>query len=319
MLCLLIDEIGQILYSVKFFCFRRAVFVQINGLVLFAYLEIARMLAYRAALSAIYSLSALFYPLFALFLSAFGADVSSRFESADELVCFNIRFAARLTSSAYYERGARLVDEYAVHLVDYRESQRTLYSVLGFYHHVVAQVIETQFAVGRIHYIAVVCRAFFGLLHAAEVAAYRKSEETEDLTHPVAMVFSEIFVDGDYVHAFARESVEICGKGRDEGLAFARLHLGNSALMQDDTADHLNVEMFHSQHAPARLSYGSERFGKQIVQLFARRVSVLVLLSAGGEFLVRHSLEFRLQRHDFVRGLFEFIELPCILGAEQCR
>ena len=275
------------------------------------------MLAYRAALGAIHGLAAFFYPLFALFLSALGADVSAWFERADELVCFDIRLAAELTSAAYDKRSARLVYKYTVHLVYDSERERTLNAVFCVSDHIVAQIVETELAVGRIHNVAVVSVALFVSLHAAHIAAYRESEETENFAHPVAVVFSEIFVDGNDVHAFAGESVEVSGQRSDKRLAFARLHLCDPALMQNYTADDLDVKVFHAEHAPARLSYRSESLGKKVVELFSRSVPVFILLSACGEFFVAHCLKFRLERHYLVCCFLEFFEFPRVSRREQ--
>ncbi len=72
-----------------------------------------------------------------------------------------------------------------------------------------------------------------------------------NLAHPFRVALCKIVVDGDDMHALTRKRVEVCGKGGNKRLAFARLHFGNSALMQAYAADNLNVEVLHFKHAPA--------------------------------------------------------------------
>src|SRR3990167_1983333 len=64
-------------------------------------------------------------------------------------------------------------------------------------------------------------------------AADGEAEEAVDGPHPLAVALGEVVVDGDDVHALARERVEISRGGGDQGLAFAGAHLGDGAVVQD--------------------------------------------------------------------------------------
>ena len=79
--------------------------------------------------------------------------------------------------------------------------------------------------------------------------ADRKTEEAVDLAHPLGVAFGEVVVDGDDVNAAAGEGVQVAGKGGDQGLAFAGLHLGDFALVEDGAADELHVEVAHADGA----------------------------------------------------------------------
>ena len=48
-----------------------------------------------------------------------------------------------------------------------------------------------------------------------------------------------------YLNALAGKGVEIAGQGGDEGFAFAGLHFCDLALMENDAADELDVEVAH--------------------------------------------------------------------------
>jgi hypothetical protein len=75
--------------------------------------------------------------------------------------------------------------------------------------------------------------------------AHRQAQEVVDGAHPLGVAAGQVVVDGDDVDAAAGQPVEGGGERRDEGLALAGLHLGDLALVQDDAAHHLDVEMAH--------------------------------------------------------------------------
>ena len=64
----------------------------------------------------------------------------------------------------------------------------------------------------------------------------------------------------------AGKRVEIAGKGGDEGFAFAGLHLGDLALMEDHSADELYVEVAHLHGAQAGLADDGEGLWKKQVE-----------------------------------------------------
>ena len=93
----------------------------------------------------------------------------------------------------------------------------------------------------------------------------------------------EVVVDRDEVHAPAGERVQVGGQRRDEGLALARLHLGDPAEVQRGAAHDLHVEVALAEHPPAGLAHGREGLGEQVVEGVARSsssVSALVDLLA---------------------------------------
>ncbi len=93
-----------------------------------------------------------------------------------------------------------------------------------------------------------------------------EAEEAVDLAHPLGVALGEIVVDGDDVDAVAGERVEVAGEGGDEGLAFAGLHLGDLALVEDHAADHLDVEVAHADDAAAGFADYGEGFGEDVVE-----------------------------------------------------
>ena len=99
--------------------------------------------------------------------------------------------------------------------------------------------------------------------------ADRHAEEPVEPAHPLGVAAGQVVVDGDDVDALAVERVQVGGQRGDERLAFAGLHLGDPAAVQDDAADQLHVEVPHVQHAAAGLADDRERLGQQIVERLA--------------------------------------------------
>jgi len=93
-----------------------------------------------------------------------------------------------------------------------------------------------------------------------------EAEEAVDLAHPLGIALGEIVVDGDDVDAVAGERVEVARESGDECLAFAGLHLGDLAGVEDHAADHLDVEVAHTDDAAAGFADDGEGFGEKIVE-----------------------------------------------------
>ena len=92
------------------------------------------------------------------------------------------------------------------------------------------------------------------------------AEEVEDRAHPLRVAAGEVVVDGDDVDAAAGERVEDGGQRRDEGLALAGPHLGDLALVEDDAADELDVEVAHPERPLHRLAGHREDLGEDLVE-----------------------------------------------------
>ena len=64
----------------------------------------------------------------------------------------------------------------------------------------------------------------------------------------------------------AGECVEIAGQRGDERFAFAGLHLGDFAGVQDHSADHLNVEVTHADYAATGFADDGEGFRQELIE-----------------------------------------------------
>ncbi len=114
------------------------------------------------------------------------------------------------------------------------------------------------------------------------------------------------------MHALAGESVEIDGKGGDQGLAFAGLHLGDAPLMQHHAADQLDVEMALADGALGALAHGGEGFGDQIIEIGAVLHAFAEAFGARAQLLVGERYDLRLERIDLLDDRSVFLQLPVV-------
>ena len=169
------------------------------------------------------------------------------------------------------QRGAGLVDQDGVDLVDDRVVVAALHQVVQRVRHVVAQVVEAELVVGAVGDVGVVGDAALVGRHLGEDHADVQAEEAVHPAHPLAVAFGQVVVDGDDVHALAGQRVEVGGQHTGQGLALTGLHLGDVAQVQGRPAHHLHVERPLVEHPPGGLAGHRERLGQQVVEALARR------------------------------------------------
>ena len=144
----------------------------------------------------------------------------------------------------------------------------------------------------------------------------RQAKETVNLAHPLAVSFCQIVVDGDDVHALARNGIQICRQRCHERFAFTGFHFRNTALMQHNAADDLYAVMAHAEHAPSSLSHGGKCFRQQIIQRLAFLIALFEFVGLSAQLRVCQLLVFLLQRIDFVRNRTDALELMVTVCAK---
>ena len=102
-----------------------------------------------------------------------------------------------------------------------------------------------------------------------------------DLAHPLGVALGQIIVDRDDVDAATCERIEIDRQGRDQRFAFAGLHFGDLALVENHAADQLNVEMTLAERALCGLPDRGESRNQQFIERDAFSHLLLELLGAG--------------------------------------
>ena len=212
-------------------------------------------------------------------------------ELRDERVDGVVEVGAVVERAGDDQRRARLVDQDRVDLVDDRVDVPALDHVLEPVLHVVAQIVEAEFVVGAVGDVAVIGRLALLVVEAVHDHADGQAEELVDLAHPFGVALGEIVVDGDDMDARAGERVEIDGERGDQRLAFAGLHLGDRALVQDHAADELHVEMALAERALGRPRARSRKPGPEGRRATCRPRAAAEFRGAGAQRVVGKLLE----------------------------
>ena len=208
------------------------------------------------------------------------------------------------------------VDQHRVHLIDDGVVQIPQHHLLFVDRHVVPQVVKSQFVVGHIGNVAVIC--LFALLgiHGVQHHAYGQTQEFMDLSHPLRVTLGQIVVDRNDVHAFAGQGVQIRRRRGNQRLSFTGLHLGDTSLMQHDAADQLYGIMLHIQRSSGRFPHRGKRLRQNVVQGFSGRQPLLEDPGAVSQLLVRQRHHFRPHGHDFINNGIDQLQFTLTVSSK---
>ena len=214
------------------------------------------------------------------------------------------------------ERGAGLIDEDGVDLVDDDEGVPALDQVIGALGHVVAQVVEAELVVGAVGDVAGVLLAALdgGLAH--KDAAGGQSQETVDAPHEVGLVLGEVVVDGDDVYPLAGQGPQVGGHRGHEGLALTGLHLGDVAAVEGGTAHDLDVVGTHAQHPVGCLHDRGEGLGQETVERLSVLVALLELIGHVAQLGVGELTELLGKRLDLVGDGIKLLQGTALTNAK---
>ena len=215
------------------------------------------------------------------------------------------------------QRGAGLVDEDRVDLVDDREGVTALHALGLRPGHVVAQEVEAELVVGAVGDVGLVGRAPLGGRHAREDGADLETEEAVHAAHPLRVALRQVVVDRDDVHALLGDRVEVRGQRRDQGLALAGAHLGDVALVQGGAAHELHRVVELAQRAGRGLADDGERLGQQVVQGLAVGVPLAELVGLRPQLGVGELGDLVGEGVDVVRDLAEALDRPSLTRPQQ--
>ena len=183
--------------------------------------------------------------------------------------------------------------------------------------HVVAQIVEAELVIGAVGDVAVVGLLALLVVEPVHDHADGEAEEIVDLPHPFGVALGQIVVDGDHVHAARGQGVEIDRERGDQRLAFAGLHFGNLAFVQDHAADQLHVEMALAEGALGRFAHGGEGRHQDVVERGAVGDLLLEIVGARPQRLVGERFQLLLQRVDLGHPRLIAANPPFIGGAKQ--
>ncbi len=87
--------------------------------------------------------------------------------------------------------------------------------------------------------------------------------------HPFGITARQVIIDGNDVHAFASQCIEVGGQRRNQGFTLPRTHFGDLAVMEHHTADQLHIEVPHAEHTLTGFTDNRKGFGQQGIECFA--------------------------------------------------
>ena len=214
------------------------------------------------------------------------------------------------------QRGARLVNQDGIHLINNGKVQTTLNPIRRFVDHVVAQIVKTILVVGAVGNVRSVGRLLFITRHIGQVDAHRQAQKVVQLAHPARIAVGQVIVDRDNVDALARQGVEVNRQGGGQGFTFTRAHFRNFAIVQGHAAQHLHVKVAHLHDAFGAFAHDSKRLGQQGIQGFTLLNPGFEFLRFGAQGLVAQNFKLRLHGIDTQHALTVLFEQAVISTAE---
>ena len=231
-------------------------------------------------------------------------------QAGDEHLRHIVHLGGLFALTGNNQGGTGLIDQDGVHLVHDGEAVAPLHQLTGVDAHIVAEVVEAHLVVGAVGDVGGV--GVLALLsgEAVDDEAYLQTQEAVDLAHPLGVTLGQIVIDGDNMDTFARQRVQIGGKGGYQGLAFTGLHLGDPALMQHDAAHQLHPVGTHAQHTVRGLPHGGKSLRQNVIQGLAVGKTLLELRGLGLKLCIGEGLVFIAQRLDLIHNGVDGFQLP---------
>ena len=124
-----------------------------------------------------------------------------------------------------------------------------------------------------------------------------------NLSHPFRISFCQVVIDGNDVNAFSFQRIQVRRECRYQGLSFTGLHLGNSSLMENDSAHELYPVMFHMDGTVCGFSYNGKGLHQQIIQCLAIGQPLFKLDGFSTKFFIGQRLHLFIQCFN---GIYQF-------------
>ncbi len=143
-----------------------------------------------------------------------------------------------------------------------------------------------------------------------------ESQKRVDRPHPGGVSPGQVVVHGDQLSPLARKGIQVQGHRRGKGLPFARLHLGDLALVEHNAPDELHVEGPHPHGSPCGLPDNGEGLRQDVVEGGPVCELLLEIGRLGPQLLVGELFDGGLEAVDLVNERSNALQLPLILGPE---
>ena len=137
-----------------------------------------------------------------------------------------------------------------------------------------------------------------------------------NLSHPLRVTFRQIVIDGNDMYALAFQSIQIRRQQAGLCLTFTGPHLGNTPLMQHDTADQLHTVVLRLQDPAGRLPHRGISLRQQTVQRLAVLQSLSVFFRLIAQLLVRQFHHAGAQALDLIDQTADALDLPLTMRSK---
>ena len=215
------------------------------------------------------------------------------------------------------QRGAGFVGQDRIDFVNDCVIERAVDHLAPLLLHVVAQVVKAQLVVGSVSDVAGISGPAFILRHVGHDYAHSQPQEIVDLAHPLGIAPGQIVVHGDDMHALAFKRIQIDRQRRHQGLALASAHFGDLPAVEDNTADHLHIEVAHAHAALAGLADRREGFRQDRVQRLAFFELAPELGRLRRQLIIGKGFNSWFERIDLPNNLVERLDITIVGRTEQ--
>ena len=226
-----------------------------------------------------------------------------RDEFGDGVVCIG-RFLPRTGND---QRRAGFIDQDGVHFIDQAVVERTLYHLIEGSDHVITQVIKTEFIVRPVGDIRIVRDFSLVEIQVVNDETDGEAKEFVYLSHPFAVSFRQIIIDGNNVDALSFQRIQIDWCRSDQRLAFTGTHLSDVSTMQNNTTNQLGIEVTHPQHAAGGFTNDRKSLWQDIIQCLTLGKTRFKFIGFVRQRRITQLLQTVLQRIDLL--LYNFADL----------
>ena len=226
-----------------------------------------------------------------------------RDEFSDGVVCIS-RFLPRARND---QRRAGFIDQDGVYFIDQAIVQRTLYHLIEGSDHVITQVIKTEFIICSVGDIRIVRDFSLVEIQVMNDETDGEAKEFVYLSHPFAVSFRQIIIDGNNVDTLSFQRIQIDWCRSDQRLAFTGTHLSDVSTMQNNTTNQLGIEVTHPQHAAGGFTNDRKSLWQDIIQCLTLGKTRFKFIGFVRQRRITQLLQTVLQRIDLL--LYNFADL----------
>ncbi len=214
------------------------------------------------------------------------------------------------------QRCTGFIDQDGVHLIDDGKVEIPKHQLFLVDGHVITQVIKAKLIIRHISDVTVISSLALLGIHAVEHYAYGKAHKLIHLSHPLCVTLGQIIIDRDYMNAFAFQRIQVSRQRSHQGLTFTGLHLCDTALMQDDTADQLYLKGLHAHCSLGTLPYRCISLRQDTIQCFSLTQTFSEFLCLVTQLLVGECLHGRTKILDLLHQRTNSLYLALTVRAE---